>query len=890
MALQTEATERLPRIVPSLFLILAAVGLSAAPVAGQAVTGHLEGRVQAADGSPLAGAVVEVSGTGLPGSRYAETGRGGRYRVEELPVGRYDVRVRQVGYRPVVFGGLLVRLGQTTEVITAILEPMSIDVAPLEVTATRPLIDPAAAEGGGSLLAEQFDLLPIDRNYRALPALLPGVNLEREGLNIEGATGLENQYFIDGANVTDPGTGNSSTLLPPNFVQEVEVRSGGYEAEYGGTLGGTINIVTRSGGDRFSAETFGYLVSNDLTATPQSVPGNTATGRFTRYDAGASISGPITRGKLWFFGAVARAVEREEIRIPSFGTPDAEILRTTFAGKLTWQPGQRSTVVASLIGDPANGKSVGSSGDPLLNPDPLLGAFERGGVSASLRWTFAATPRLLLQSTASWGRQYERQGAGTALGALEPTYHDTSGAMSGGYPVDARIVTHRLNAGMWASYQAGSHQLKAGLGFSEQRFDQDFRQVDIFREDTSHYTWSRIHQFGQTWSRVPAVFVQDGWAVTNRLRFNLGVRWEGQYFFGSDDHLSMTIKDQWQPRLGLVYLADAAGRSRVFASYGRFYQDLQQTLGSLYFAYGTRFDFNRSCTTDPRVDTTGCGAPAAPITRGPNPDIEGQSFDEWSVGYERAVGSRLRGRARAVHRRLRWGVEDAEVVNGPDTAFVVGNPGRGVLRGYPRMRREYTALELGVEGTLTRRLWILASYVLSRTYGNHSGLYNSDEGYIFPNVNGAYDIPEILVDGTGRLPNDRPHVFKFNATYQLHASLTVGTSLAWQSGTPINAFGRIAGRPGYYHSFEVPRGTAGRTPATWDLGLRFSWAMDEVLKTSWQSRLLLDLYHVGSPREVLSVNQVKYNGANKTSPAADYREPLSFQPPMTARVGLVVGF
>ncbi|MDZ4862595.1 MAG: TonB-dependent receptor [Gemmatimonadota bacterium] len=861
--------------------------------AAQDVTGHLEGRVTGPDSLPLPAVEVIVEGTGLPGMRLTRADNRGQYRVEALPVGTYQVRLRLIGYRPVVLSGIGIRLGRTATVPTVALEVLTAVLEELQVTAERPLFDPASAAGGGNLVADQFDELPIERSYRTLPALLPGVNLEQEGLNIEGATGLENQYFIDGANVTDMNSGIASTILPPDFVQEVQVRTGGYEAEYRGALGGNINVVTRSGGDRLRVQVFGYSVTNRLTAEPSAVPGNTATGDFSRYDGGASVGGPLVRERLWFFGAYNHSVEREENLVPGFGNYDAERTRNSFAAKLTWQPGPRTTILTSVIGDPTSETPVGSHNGGLLNPDPLLGRGQTGGVAVSVIGTHTVNPRLLLKGTASWVRQADQLAAATARGASEDWYLDSSNVLSGGYSDDKDVINQRLTAGLSASYAAGAHQLKAGLELAEHRLTQSWVTRQVFQERPTGYTLLLFDQFGSIKSRLPSAFLQDAWTVGRHLTLNAGLRWDGQYLFGSDGHLSLAIKDQWQPRIGVVMRPDAEGRQRLFASYGRFYQDLHQSLGSLYYAYGSAFAF-RSCPQDPRVDSTGCDPQPPGFTRVPDPGLEGQSFDEWSVGYERGLFRRVTARLRAVHRRVRWGIEDGESVSGTDTSFVVGNPGRGSLGNYPKMRREYTALEFGLEGPLTDRLWVLASYVWSQTYGNHSGLYNSDEGYVFPNVNGAYDIPEILVNGTGRLGNDRPHVFKLNGAYRFPAGLSAGSSLVWQSGTPLNVLGAIPNREGFYHAFLQPRGTAGRTPATWDLGFRFSWSASEVLKTEWRPSVLLDLYHVGSPRRALAYDQVKFRDVdalgNQTNPNPDYGEPLSFQPPMTARLGLVVEF
>ena len=81
-----------------------------------------------------------------------------------------------------------------------------------------------------------------------------------DGLNLAGSTGWENVYYIDGNNVTDPMRSSSGTNLPYNFVKEIEIKNGGYEAEFGSSIGGIANIITHSGGNQFHGQVFGFKV------------------------------------------------------------------------------------------------------------------------------------------------------------------------------------------------------------------------------------------------------------------------------------------------------------------------------------------------------------------------------------------------------------------------------------------------------------------------------------------------------------------------------------------------------------------------------------------------------------------------------------------------------
>jgi hypothetical protein len=109
------------------------------------------------------------------------------------------------------------------------------------------------------------------------------------------------------------------------------------------------------------------------------------------------------------------------------------------------------------------------------------------------------------------------------------------------------------------------------------------------------------------------------------------------------------------------------------------------------------------------------------------------------------------------------------------------------------MKRDYQALELSY--LLSKpRYSARASYVLSRTNGNFTGLFYSEVGQIFPNLTAAFDDIDAMPNFDGLLPNDRTHVLKLSGSYQWDFGLTLGTYFAWMSGTPLSAYGLTASR------------------------------------------------------------------------------------------------
>ena len=129
---------------------------------------------------------------------------------------------------------------------------------------------------------------------------------------------------MDGANTTGAEIGNQGKTLNFEFVQEVEFKSGGYEAEYGGAQGGILNVVTKSGGNEFHGDAFGYFNANGLQATNKHLNELTSAGiptGFTKDDFGADVGGYIMKDRLWFFGAYDHVHNSQDTQVTQ-GPPE----------------------------------------------------------------------------------------------------------------------------------------------------------------------------------------------------------------------------------------------------------------------------------------------------------------------------------------------------------------------------------------------------------------------------------------------------------------------------------------------------------------------------------------------------------------------------------------
>ncbi|MCG8606420.1 TonB-dependent receptor, partial [bacterium] len=345
------------RIQSALSLICLLCGISLA----QQTTGNIEGRLVDAKNKPISLANIVVSGPSLQGERGAASDRHGTFRVLALPVGSYSVKISHIAHHEIAYKNIAVRLGKTTTLGEVELQPRTLELAEVVVTSPKPLIDPNSTTVGTNLTAETFEQLPTERSYQSIIALSPQANTSFLGddVNISGSTGLENIYFIDGVNVTDAYVGAGGTGLPYNFVKEVEVKAGGYEAEFGRALGGITNVITYSGSNKFEAKAFGFFTDNRFAGQRELGFIDFRTDAFSRYDAGVSLGGPLVRDKLWFFLAYNVNVEKEDIAFEGLGVETDKRIANIFAGKLTWQAAQNANIVFTVFGDPTNWDRIG---------------------------------------------------------------------------------------------------------------------------------------------------------------------------------------------------------------------------------------------------------------------------------------------------------------------------------------------------------------------------------------------------------------------------------------------------------------------------------------------------------------------------------------------------
>jgi hypothetical protein len=860
--------------------------------------GHVEGRVLTPDARPAAAVRVVASSPSLQLHQEVETDARGYFRLRAVPVGSYQVRLALVGYRPVVFEGVTVRLGRTTSLGETRLELQVLELGEIVVNAERPLVDVASAASVTNIPSEQFEHLPTARDFRSIVSLAPQADLSLlpgDEVNIAGGTGPENAYYLDGVNITDPRLGATSSNLPYNFVRELQVKAGGYEAEFGRASGGIIDVITHSGGNRFGGQAFGFFTDNGLTSEPRFAVAGTRENQFSEYDLGGSLGGPLVRDRLWYFVAYNPSFRRQRVDVRGPELPGDRLVQHLFAAKLTWAPGPRTDVVITVHGDPSRHREfpLALLADSVANPEAVTEVAHQGGLVLSAVGRRQLGNAVQVEFGVARFSRDDNVEADSEFGRTQPAFEDLlTGLLSGGLGFSDREHAKRVAVRASVSAALEGHTMKAGVEYEDNQVDQEFKSSYIHRLDDTTYTWHRFLARGSPHNRVWTVYAQDSWRSGERVTVNIGLRWDGAYLLGTDAKVAQRFTDQWQPRVGFTYQLGQLGTQKIFGSYGRFYEQLPLLMPGFWFSGGEGASSDVHYDHDPRIDSTGgqtthFGTAEAQASR----DLEGQHFDEFTLGYERALGRALRVGARVMYRTLRWAVEDA--FNPATDQFAVGNPGRGDLAFAPRARHTYSALVFTFEKPMRGRFGFLASYVLSRTRGNYDGLYDFEQSTPFPNTGTQFDSPEMYVNNEGRLINDRPHTAKLSGSYAFDFGLTVGTAVAWMSGMPRNEFAVITDGPGNL-AFLRPRGSAGRTESVLDGSIRLAYAFPPWRGTTARPKVYLDLFHLGNRRTPVRLDDVRYLALDAdrvpSVPNPSYGRPELFQSPMSARLGVTVDF
>jgi outer membrane receptor protein involved in Fe transport len=341
--------------------------------------------------------------------------------------------------------------------------------------------------------------------------------------------------------------------------------------------------------------------------------------------------------------------------------------------------------------------------------------------------------------------------------------------------------------------------------------------------------------FAQSRARSVLVgaFVQDSWNVLDRVTLNVGLRFDTQTLYGAGDVVALTFPHEWSPRVGLIWDPTQQGRSKLYASYARYYENVPLDLavrafGSEYRIEGTylapagdchpRSPTTASCATPDRLIAGGTWIPPNPtwasfgsVRTAVDPAIKPPSEDEVVAGLDYQLLPNTRASVAFTHRNIVDWVEDMS-----NAAYFIGNPGQGVGSSFPRAIRVYNSVVVSID-KIYADLWLgQLSYTYQNLHGNLDGLFRAADGQLDPNVISDFDIQRLMVNRLGPLAGDIRHTIKAYVAKDFVVSpalsFVLGAAYVGSSGPPIDFVGANTLTPAYRngHVFIFPRGAAGR--------------------------------------------------------------------------------
>jgi hypothetical protein len=920
------------------FLLLAAFAASAQ------TTGSLSGRVADADGGVLPGVTIEARSPNLQGTRTDVTDETGHYRLDLLPPGTYTINFNLQGFG-VESREIPVGLDQDAALNVELTPALSEEIT---VTSEVPVVDTTSTTLGTNLDARAIESLPTGRNYASVVQITPGVssdanpeNTSQNSITVYGSTGAENVFYIDGVNTTGAEYGFQGKELNFEFIQAVDVKTGGYEAEFGRSTGGIVNVITKSGGNEFHGDVFGYWDDDSFQGDPDAVvtTGGIVEG-FTKQDYGLGVGGYLLKDKLWFFGAydrVANTTQNVLTAGPRTGQiVDSDSDRDLASAKLTWRLSDNQSLIGTFFQDPRDDSGAINDAQHGLNGDPLTyeGVRSFGGQDYSLRYEGILGEDWVLSAQAARHNEENSVGPASAGGdTIQFRSVDNDFFQTGGFGLIQEKDFVRDYYGGSVTRFFGAHELKGGLEYEAETADVVKRnsagqQVDVFDNNGkpvySHIYWTTPTAtvanapvsalMASPEHDVTTVYAQDRWAALENLTLNLGVRWDRQEIIDASGEKRVDLKDDYAPRLGFIWNPNGEGSSKVFGSWGRYFEQLPMDLviRSFSFERQTRiFNYSPTSTTpDPNAeaDIDQESVIFGGFTEPVDPDLRNQYIEEALLGYEHQIRPAISVGIKGIWREYGEVIEDFLCAD--DGTYCIGNPGRGIMSqvftldysrtlAAPKPERNFKGVQLDVNKRLSHSWQGMASYLYSKLEGNFDGLYSPYTNVgADPNITAAYDYYDFFTNGAdltritndGPLSNDRRHQFKASGVFFTPWKLSLGASAYYRTGTPVTRYGYsdIYGR---YEFFLTKRGAEGRTPDSYEADLHAGYPI-EVGPAS--VNLLLDVFNVlDAQRPILLDQRWGFQEADNALPAPTnpgYKKPVLRTPPTSFRLGLRVSF
>lgn len=605
---------------------------------GQETTGGVTGTVVDASGAAIPNAKVEISGGVLTKALTETTGANGSYTAAQVPLGSYVITVTAPGFSTMKKTGVPVSLGKVSRV------DFKMEVGQVTesvvVNAEAVMVDTSSSSTAINVDKSFFDLLPKGRSFYDLVGIAPGARSEGKsgGYQVDGASGAENTYYLDGMEMEDiqGGTLSGQNRVPVEMVQQVQVKNGIMDAQYGGAMGGVISAVLRSGQNDFHGQAGFYYTGDGLTARPRptlelsplddnkAIYFQNPQDTFNNWNPVFNVGGPIVRNRLFFFLGYMPQLNYTDRTVVfntgQTGTYSSYFKQQYFNSKVDFIPTSKLHVNMSWIFNP--NKTVGSlpatDGTSAFDNDwAHQGNFTGGNVLAG-QADYLATSKLILSFRAghtytNFNNLYATPSttaiyySGDSATLPPPDLQGPNGWVNQAISATKYDMNTRTNLNADASYMFnwhGQHSLKGGWqmnklandvltssyanGYYRYYWGRTYHcQTQVCAETGAYgyYRYRVLGTIGGASSNNQALFLQDNWRVNKHLSLNIGIRTEHEFvpsFTSSGASSSPAITFNWpqkmSPRIGVAWDPKGDGKQRVYGGFGWFYDIMKYSL------------------------------------------------------------------------------------------------------------------------------------------------------------------------------------------------------------------------------------------------------------------------------------------------------------------------
>ena len=835
------------------------LALLAPMIAEAAEIGSIRGTVVDVNGTPVEGAEIIVSGSGIAGELQTVSGKDGSFRFLAVPAGTHDVLVIADNVPPVSLT-VEVSLDRTSYIPVAFRAADDTEV--MVVESARPVIDGTRSSFSNSLSEDLLQNLPVGRSYQDAVAMLPGVSGRTDSSkggpsdgnpSVRGEGQYGNNYSVDGVSTRDPATKTFGSNVNFDAIQDIQVYTDGAPAEFGQFAGMLVNVAIKDGGDEHHGIA-GLYLSTDASfgkydivdlETHEEVP--TAKRRFQTPTLSLTAGGPILKEKLWYFGAVDLGMGEQVFegmnpdtpyrtrngsllaKVSWFITPDLT-LRYMFNGELSRTINEQTS--SQFLPESQSKRLAGTMSHLLTGewrPDALTQIELKAGY-----WQFSLnvvpmsgdedTPTIIDLDSGKYLQNW-----------TDFDFNDRTRIGGGLYAtrlVNRALGKHKFKAGFETWAVGDTRELKyTGAEGGRKYYATESGGFPCETGDYSdcyeYYEYADVGPLGHR-GLLMSAFLQDDWQPHKNLTLNVGVRYDRETLFQNDknvvylddretpegpevDQIPFAM-NMIAPRLGVAW--DITGDNKTVATVnaGRYYDISGNSMADWAdnrSAYGYSLYENNPETGEYDLIWEQSASPLLFDSK-----LKPAHLDKLTVGVEREIVPLFSLGLRGILSTTRNIPED---VNTNDYDWYIMNSAV--------KQRDYRAIELVAEKKYDGVWQLLGSYTLSESKGHTPGQFETPSGGSFGsdgNQVGVYldDVADQDVRAEYFDVGDGGYLDGLNGL-----------------GTPDNPAGWYGYLP--YHSFHQVK-INGSYTAPWGSTVGLVYEFDS--GHAWQKRTYVDLY------------------------------------------------